>query len=62
MDNNFIFSGVVKQTLSKIFHDQMPKGAALRELTRNDLHQIHWETPYYEKIIRSWFLCWEHGL
>lgn len=61
LDENFIFCGIVKQTLSKEFHDQMPKGAALRELSSNELHQINWETPYYEKIIESYTIGLKHN-
>ena len=31
----------------------MPNGAALRELCNVPLHLSYWETPYYEKAIRS---------
>lgn len=61
VDNYSIFSGQVKQTLSKEFHDQMPKGAALRELSNNELHQINWETPYYEKVIQSFTAELDHN-
>lgn len=60
LDQNLIVRGEIKQTLSKEFHDQMPKGAALRELSSNELHQINWETPYYEKVMHSYTADLEH--
>jgi SAM-dependent methyltransferase len=53
-DLNGVFRGKVKNTLSKMFHEKMPKGAALRELSEDKYHQISWETPYYEKEIQNY--------
>lgn len=46
-----IYKGVVKNSLANQFHERMPKGAALRELTADPLHQINWETPYYQDVL-----------
>jgi 2-polyprenyl-3-methyl-5-hydroxy-6-metoxy-1,4-benzoquinol methylase len=62
LDHNSIVCGEIKQTLSKEFHDQMPKGAALRELSNNELHQINWETPYYERVIHLYTAGLKHNL
>ncbi|MBX2926542.1 MAG: methyltransferase domain-containing protein [Saprospiraceae bacterium] len=52
-DEQGIIKGIVKKTLSNEFHENMPKGAILRELTQNQHHQISWETPYYQKEITN---------
>jgi len=53
-DANGILRGQIKNSISKKFHQNMPKGAALREFTENKYHQINWETPYYEKVILNY--------
>lgn len=46
-----IYRNPVKEDLGTRFHQKMPKGAALRELTDTRLHLAFWETPYYRKAI-----------
>jgi len=40
-------------SLSLDFHKKMPKGAALRELEKQQFHLSNWETPYYSEAIRG---------
>lgn len=52
IDELGILKGYVNgDTVSKQFHQEMPKGAVLRELSENVLHQINWETPYYNQVL-----------
>ncbi len=46
-----IHIGCTDESLGTIFHEKMPRGAALRELSKKALHLSYWETPYYEKAI-----------
>jgi SAM-dependent methyltransferase len=46
-----IHLGVIKNSLANKFHERMPRGAALRALTADPLHQINWETPYYQDVL-----------
>lgn len=48
-----IYIGRTDAGLGTMFHEKMPHGAALRELSKKTLHLAYWETPYYEKAIRS---------
>jgi SAM-dependent methyltransferase len=46
-----IYYGRVEKDISTLFHERMPKGAALRDLKDVHLHLAYWETPYYRKAI-----------
>jgi ubiquinone/menaquinone biosynthesis C-methylase UbiE len=46
-----IYIGHTEGGLGTTFHEKMPRGAALRELSKKALHLAYWETPYYEKAI-----------
>ena len=51
IDNNGILIGKKSTTIGAEFHETRGKSALLRSLVDNPLHQINWETPYYNKFI-----------
>lgn len=51
IDNNGILIGEKSETIGTEFHETRGKSALLRELTNDPMHQINWETPYYNKFI-----------
>lgn len=44
----------INDTESYIFHKTYTKGAHLRKLKDIKYHQIHWETPYYYKVLDAY--------
>ena len=50
-DNKGILIGEKSETIGAKFHEARGKSALLRELTEDPMHQINWETPYYNKFI-----------
>lgn len=50
-DGEGIYRAPVLESLATRFHEQMPRGAALRALQDVHLHLSYWETPYYRKAI-----------
>lgn len=51
IDSNGILIGGKSETIGAEFHENRGKSALLRELTNDPMHQINWETPYYNKFI-----------
>ena len=53
-DNTSIYSGEINVTMALQFHEKMPRGAALRELTKKHLHLLYWETPYFIEAVERY--------
>jgi SAM-dependent methyltransferase len=51
IDNNGILIGEKSETIGTEFHKTRGKSALLRELKNDPMHQINWETPYYNRFI-----------
>lgn len=51
VDNNGIIIGKKSNSIGAEFHEKRNKSALLRDLVKDQLHQISWETPYYNKFI-----------
>ena len=51
--NNGILIGKKSTTIGAEFHKTRGKSALLRSLVNDPLHQINWETPYYNKFIEE---------
>tara|TARA_R110002020_G_scaffold110142_2_gene254477 strand:+ start:7711 stop:8568 length:858 start_codon:yes stop_codon:yes gene_type:complete len=51
IDNNGILISEKSTTIGAEFHETRGKSALLRSLVDDPLHQINWETPYYNKFI-----------
>ena len=53
IDNNGILIGKKSTTIGAEFNKTRGKSALLRSLVNDPLHQINWETPYYNKFIEE---------
>lgn len=51
LDSNGILIGKESVVIGSEFHRVRGKSALLRELKKDPMHQINWETPYYNKFI-----------
>ena len=54
LENSSIVLNKIEENLGTQFHDKKEKGANLRELSNLNHHQVKWETPFYENILKSY--------
>ena len=60
LDNSEIYSYGYAQNKGTQFHENMPKGAALREFKDIHHHLSYWETPFYKKALDKFLDGWDN--